>query len=137
MDVKKNFIVGFLVTLLIAAVLLVRDFKYPGDGRVRRMLAGTWEVSWGDMAHSTNVVSTDGAYECRIIDPIGGRNIELGGTLRVEGGFLIDTMTRNSLPNVHLPTTNRGRIIRATRSQMVVDYTGGKGSPVYYKKVSM
>src|SRR5215469_18482705 len=110
---KRVFIIGFLVALAMSGVLLVQHFKYPGDGRVRKMLAGTWAVSWGDVAHSTNVVSADGTYECRITDPPGGRIIELEGTLRVEDGFLIDTMTRNNLPNVHLPRINRGRIVRA------------------------
>lgn len=134
---KKVFIIGLLVALLIVAALLVQHFKYPGDDRVRWTLTGKWAVSWGDMAHSTNIVSADGVYECRILDPLSGGNIELGGTLRVKDGFLTDTMTRNSLPNIHLPRVRRGRIIRANGSEMIVDYTGGQGSPVYYKKVSV
>ena len=134
---KRVFIIGFLVALAMAGALLVRHFKYPGDGRVRHVLAGTWAVSWGDLAHSTNIVRADGTYQCRIADPLSGRSIELEGTLRVEDGFLIDTMTVNSLPNVHLPKMNRGRIMRADANEMVVDYTSGQGHPVYYKRVSM
>ena len=133
---KKFAIIGFIVALAIAGVFLWQHFKHPSDAQVRQMLPGTWALSWGDSAHSTNIVGVDGRYTCRITDPRHSRAIELEGTFQVTDGVLIDTVTKNSQPNSFVPSVYRGRIIRADGSEMIVAFTEGGVQTVHYRKVA-
>jgi FtsP/CotA-like multicopper oxidase with cupredoxin domain len=130
-----------VIALLIAAgvgVLYWQHLKHPSDDQVRRMLPGTWLVSSGDSVHvsvdRTNIIGADGRYASKIANPSTSSVIDLEGTFQVSDGYLIDTMTKCSRTNAHVPNVYRGRIIRADSREMVFAFDGGS-STVYFRKV--
>src|SRR5260221_7266894 len=114
---------------MIAMVLFVGCSR-RGDAGVRKNLPGTWVVSGvypsGGDFKSTITVAPNGSYTCQIITHGTSNSVrmfELEGKLLVKDGVLIDTMTKHSNTNAtHLPVTYRGRILRADKRELVVNY---------------
>jgi hypothetical protein len=115
----------FTVVLLITAC---RSHKDTADDKLQKELSGTWmfeaKFARGGDTLSTLAVAPNGSYVCTIAIPgrtNGPRTVSMEGTFRVENGFLIDTVTKNSQTNASVPYTNRSRIIRVDDRELVLD----------------
>ncbi len=131
-----------VIAVVVAAgvgVLYWQHLKHPSDAQVRQMLPGTWSVSSGDSrvhvsVDQTSTIGSDGRYASKITNTSTGSVIDLEGTFQVSDGYLIDTMTKCSRTNAHVPNVYRARIIRADSREMVFAFDGGS-SKVYFRKV--
>ncbi|HEX5219004.1 MAG TPA: hypothetical protein VFZ59_05505 [Verrucomicrobiae bacterium] len=122
-----KFAVSILAMVLLATAC--RPHKDSADDRMQKGLSGTWifegKYARGGDTKETITVAPDGRYILVISMPTrtnGPRTVSLEGTLRVENGFLIDTVTKDSQTNAPVPTTNRIRIIRIDGRELVLDY---------------
>jgi hypothetical protein len=91
-------------------------------------LPGTWvfEPKYGksDDSMITTTVAPDHSYVCTITLPsrkIGPPIIRQEGTWRIENGFLIDELMKESQTNTSVPQTNRSRIIRIDDQELELD----------------
>src|SRR5437899_756115 len=91
------------------------------DAKRQKQLRGTWSSPWGG-GSITNIttVSADGHYSRVAVASNGGELARLQGVLKVQDGYLVDTMTKHSDTNVPLPHTSRGAIIRAGDREWVL-----------------
>ncbi len=113
---------------------------------MQKQLAGTWtfEARYGGgiTSEETVTVAPDGRYSTTINLPTrtnGPRTVNFEGTFRVENGFLIDIMTKNSQTNAPVPYTNRIRIVRIDDRELFLDFekipgAGYPTNPVIYRK---
>jgi hypothetical protein len=135
----------FAVVLLVTACSRHED---SADEKIRKNLPGTWVLEAryesGSDIRSTTTVAPDGSYACTLDLPgrtNGPRTISMEGTFRVENGFLIDTITRDSQTNARaVPNTNRSRVVRIDDRELVLEYERLPGfgyptnQPVYRKQ---
>jgi hypothetical protein len=115
----------FTVILLLTAC---RQHKESADDKMQKALAGTWifegKYASGDNHEQRISVAPDGNYILTIIRPgrtNGPRPISVEGTFRVEGGFLVDTLTKVDQTNAPVLTPTRIRIIRIDGREFVLD----------------
>ena len=116
----------FVVVLLIVAC---KRQDVSADAKIQKMLPGVWvseaRFASGDYTLSTITIAPDSSYVCTISIPgrtNGPRTISMEGTLRLENGFFIDTITKNSQTNSSVPSTNRCRVARIDDHELVLDY---------------
>jgi len=131
-------IIGFMVALAMAGVFLWQHFERPSDAKIRRMLPGTWSVTWGPGTHCncTNYVGVDGKFLRRITYSHSSTVIESEGVLQVSHGILIETVTKDSRTNfLDLPTTYQGRISQADSKQIVAEFSDGFAT-AHYRRVT-
>jgi hypothetical protein len=118
---KKFTAIGFLAALLFFVTLLSWQHLKPSrDEKIRRNLTGTWAVDFGSFT-----VRQDGSYIAQFSSPTAGRVVTNEGTFQVRDGYMINTMTKSSRTNAHVPYVSRVRILQADSSEMVID-DGGK-----------
>ena len=100
------------------------------NATVHNNLTGTWlfETNYSDgrKFESTTTIGSNGTYFCHI-NSLGRSNIfkefDLEGTLQIQDGFLIDTMTKHSgQTNVNLHSVTREQIIRFSDHELVVKF---------------
>ena len=136
---KKLTIIGFIVALAIAGVFLSHHFKHLRDTKVRPMLPGTWAEVWGDGKHpniiATNVVGVDGRYLRHMIHLKTHRIIDVEGVYQISNGVLINTVTKNSEPEIPAPATYHGLITSSSSNEIVAEFEGGYAT-VHYKRVA-
>jgi hypothetical protein len=100
--------------------LFLAGCSHRSDAKIRKSLPGTWNVDVaGDGTRSTFTIATNGDFVCRT-----GHGVELSGSFQVQGGFLIETVTKSSQTNAHLPFVSRARILQSDTNQMVVTFDG-------------
>ncbi len=87
------------------------------DGQMRSKLPGIWvfEPKFAN-GHDHKVtitvtVAPDGSSVTTFALP-GPREIRMEGTWRIESGYLIDTITKDSQTNASVPRVSRFRIVR-------------------------
>ena len=122
----KPALLFFAVVFLATAC---RQHKDSADDKMQQELSGTWlfEAKYvqGGNLEQTITVAPDGSYTLTSTMPgrtNGPRTISMEGTFRVEGGVLVDTVTKNSQTNAPVPSTNRSRIIRVDNHELALDY---------------
>jgi hypothetical protein len=106
--------------LLLTACRRKEETHLSPDTEMRKKLPGIWVfepkyASGRNDQRVTTTVAADGSYVTSIALPgrtNGPRTIKLEGTWRIEDGFLIDTITKDSQTNSSVPRTSRDRIIR-------------------------
>jgi hypothetical protein len=125
-DALVRFTLSFFAVVL--WVTACKRHEDSADDKIRKKLPGIWvfeaRFARGGDVVSTTTVAPDGSYVCTIAIPgrtNGPRTISMEGTFRVENGFLIDTITKNSQTNASVPSTNRGRIVRIDDRELVLD----------------
>ena len=115
----------FLVILMVTAC---REHKDSADDKKQKQLSGTWmfeaRYARGHNAEQTLTFGPDGSFAVRISRPSrtnGPRIITMEGTFRVEGGFLVTTLTKDSQNYASIPGTNRFRIVRIDGGELELD----------------
>jgi hypothetical protein len=98
------------------------------DDKIRKKLPGTWVLEaryeGGSDIRSKVTVAPDGSYACTLDLPgrtNGPRTISMEGTFRVEDGFLIDTVTKDSQTNAKWLNTTRSRIVSIDDREFVLE----------------
>ncbi len=94
--------------------------------------AGTWacELDYPSGGHyqSTMMLDSEGHYVCHgsVANTNGAQVFTIEGTMKIEEGFVVDTMTKHSNPNASLPHTSRAKIIRQSEREMVAKWEGAE-----------
>ena len=127
---KANRALQRTLRLFLAVVLLMtacRQHKDSADEKMQKQHPGTWffEAKYAQgNEEETLAVAPDGSYTLAVYMP-GQTNeghvraVNLEGTLRVEDGFLIDTVTKSTSG---VAITNRARIIRINDRELAIEY---------------
>ena len=114
---KKIVAIGFTVALLVIVALLSwHYFKHSRDTKISRILTGTWHAD--DLGSFT--VRSDGGYVWQITNLTTGRAVTIEGTFQVRDGVLINTVTKSSRTNTHVPYVSHSQIVRANDYEMVI-----------------
>jgi hypothetical protein len=130
---------------LLGIILLLTTCKRPEEPRAvasenqsppvasdkgSNKLTGVWS-NFSGFAHgyevtSTTAVAPDGTYVCTAtgLSPrSGGRlHYKQEGTVRIETGFLVQTITNDSQRSGPISVTNRARIIRFSEDELCLDW---------------
>jgi hypothetical protein len=118
--VKKTTTIGFIVALLVVATLLSwQHFKPSRDAKIRMNLPGTWVTDFGSFT-----VRPDGSYIGWHTNSTSGV-VTNEGTFQIRDGFLINTVTKSSRTNAHVPYVGYLRTIQANDGEIVLDEGGG------------
>jgi len=104
----------------------------PGGPRLGSYsLVGVWTAkvgfASGDEVSTTITVAPDGSYVCSSkghSGRFGNFESRLAGVIRVEDGYLIDTITNDSRRDAKVPETTRNRIVRLSGDELVLDPVG-------------
>lgn len=72
------------------------------------------------------ILDSEGRYVCSgsVTSTNVARPFMIRGTMKIEDGFVVDTMTKHSNTNATLPQTSRGKIIRQTDRELVARWEG-------------
>jgi len=109
------------------------------DTAVRKNLPGTWHSDVAPQTESKFMVSANGDFECKTTfqgDTNGMQTIELEGTFQVKDGILIETVTKSSQTNAHVPFVSRARVIQADDHEMVISPLNRTNRIVWEKHTS-
>jgi hypothetical protein len=119
-----------------AILLLVLTAMLAGckrqQGSASSLSAGTWkcELDYPSGGHfqSTMILGSDGRYVCNgsVTGTNGVRTFRVEGTMEIEEGFIVDTMTNHSNTNAPLPHTSRAKIIRQSEREIVAKWEGAE-----------
>jgi len=77
-------------------------------------ITGTWYVNMNDGGKSTHTFSADGNFKCRTVSS-SGSEIDIGGTYKIESGFLVETVT-----NVTPSLVMQFKIVQSDDQKVVV-----------------
>jgi hypothetical protein len=124
---------GLFVKLAFAylpLILLLAGCGQRSDSQMQKKLVGTWVLeetyAKGGDFKSTITVTTDGVYLCDLMTHSSSnviRNFTLEGTWKIKDGILIDTTTKHSITNVHLPLISNAKVLRLDDQELVlIDY---------------
>jgi hypothetical protein len=92
------------------------------------LAAGTWTCDVddpnGDHFHSRLSFDPQGRYSeiCSNTTAYGTQLSTIQGTMKIEDGFIVDTITNHSNTNAVLPNTTRAKIIRQNEREITVNY---------------
>ena len=75
-------------------------------------------------SRSIFTIALNGDFTSQLIFSNGVHSIDIAGTLQVQDGYLIETVTNSTQRNVHLPLVSRAKIVHANDSEMVVMIDG-------------
>jgi hypothetical protein len=115
----------FAVVLLVTACGRHED---SADDKIRKKLPGIWafeaKYETGSAVQNIITFAPDGSYTATIDTgrTNGPRVINVEGTFRVENGFLLETVTKNSQTDTLLTNTSRARIVGIDDRELVLDY---------------
>lgn len=115
-----------VVFLLLALTATLAGCKRPASS----LSAGTWKCDLDDPRgghfRSTVILDSQGRYVCNGSVPTssGVRAFTVEGTMKIDGGFIVDTMTKHSNTNAQLPHTSRAKIIRLSEGEIVAKWEG-------------
>lgn len=118
----------------VAFLLLVLTATLAGCKRQQdsasSLSAGTWtcELDYPNGGHfqSTAILDSTGRYVCNgsVTSTNGVRTFTIQGTMKIEDGFIVDTMTKHSNTNAPLPHPSRAKIIRRSEREIVARWEG-------------
>ena len=116
--------------LLVSTVMLAGCKREQGSSSP--LSAGTWacELDYpsGGHYHSTITLDSEGRYVCNgsVTSTNGIRTFTVAGIMKMEEGFVVDTMTKHSNTNAKLPYTSRAKIIRQSEREIVAKWEGAE-----------
>jgi hypothetical protein len=95
------------------------------DAEVQKKLTGTWREQ-GEHAVCTFVVASNGDFVTQGVfnEAHGVRKLTMKGTWIVKNGILIQTYTKSSQTNAHLPISDPLAIVRLDDRELVLRYDG-------------
>lgn len=116
----------FASILAVVALILSACNRDP-DTRAQKLLVGTWSLTFnyqdGDTTTSTLIIGPDGKYVCRVVTHGHSgteRTYDRQGTLQVQNGVLIDTMTNTGATKLTRPLVDRSPIVRIDNREFLV-----------------
>src|ERR1041385_8332911 len=121
-----------LIFLLLALTVTLAGCKRQ-HGSASRLTAGTWkcELDYPSEGHyqSTMTLDSEGRYACNgsVTSSNWVRAFTVQGIMKVEEGFVVDTMTNHSNTNAVLPHTTRAKIISLNEDEIVAKWEGLEG----------
>jgi len=77
-------------------------------------ITGNWYVDMNDGGKSTHTFSADGNFKCHTVSS-SGSEMDIGGTYKIENGFLVETVT-----NVSPPLVMQFKIVTSDNQKVVV-----------------
>ena len=108
--------------ILSALAVLLSSCRHPSGAK----LEGTWLLDGvspdGVTFHSVIKVSPDGRHSCQTsayTNSALAYTVTTEGTLQIEDGYLIETITKHSGHHVSVPRTDRARIITFDKRKIV------------------
>lgn len=105
-----------MVLISLIATILAACSTKRNEAKVREKLLGTWRADWD--ASRTLENRADGSFVTKFtIDRTNAVTIE--GEWRVQGGFIVGTMTNSSWPNV-VTGAESNKIISVSENKLVV-----------------
>jgi hypothetical protein len=142
-----RFALSFVALCLLLTVCRHRDAlqqdssyappQYFNDAEIQSTLPGTWIFEHRFLSisfRSVTTVGSNGDYVSQLTLTKSNdiTTLQLEGTWQVRDGVLIDAMTNNSDPEVHLPYTSERRISRANDHELV--FKVGRDEHVFRKE---
>ena len=131
---------GLSYTMRVAFLLLALTAALAGCKRHGSALsAGTWkcELDYPNGGHfqSTVILDSQGRYVSNgsVTTSSGVRAFTVEGTMKIEGGFIVDTMTKHSNTNATLPHTSRAKIISLSKGEIVAKWEGAEAESTMRK----
>jgi len=125
--------------LLFISLFLLAACARASDAEIRKNLPGVWRMFQSPqqdrsmMSIVTFAPSSD--FTNQIIFPGAAREIDMVGTLQVQDGYLILTITKSSQKTVaQLPIVLRSKIIQADIGQFVVVADGTTNRQTFKKE---
>jgi hypothetical protein len=113
--------VGILLAIGTTTIVVIKTEQLspikslPNDEEVRRNLPGVWQLDFASTTvrsgTSTFTVATNGDFVCKTVFSSDINPVELAGTFQVADGYLVETVTRSTQPNAHIPFVSREQII--------------------------
>lgn len=130
MNVRLQWTFLCLIPLLIFTACNKRKNTHDSDAQLQQKLVGSWELFYTPVTHLSNfssqlTVDPTGIYHdhCEGVSYGTERIFDIVGTYRITNGWLLDTMTDNSMQtNKQIsPHTSSNRIVRLTESEWALD----------------
>ena len=121
--------------LLLALTATLGGCKRRGSA----LSAGTWKCDLdypsGGHFQSTMILDSGGRYVCNgsVTTSNGVRAFTIEGTMKIDGAFIVDTMTKHSNTNASLPSTSRAKIIRQSDREIVAKWEGAEAASTMRK----
>jgi hypothetical protein len=113
--------------ILFTSSLLLAGCGSRSDTAIRKNLPGAWHVVLSPEesgSQSIFSIAPNGDFTSQLIFSNGVHSIDIAGTLQVQDGYLIETVTNSTQRNAHLPLVSRAKIVHADDSEMVVVFDG-------------
>src|SRR5208282_3883954 len=123
----------FVIALVIGGVFLWQHFKQPSDVQVSQMLTGTWFMTIDGASEYQIAIATDGSFVSHVSTSDGGASSQIEGTILVTNGMLVDTVTKTSDTNAHVPFVSYMKIYSMTDSELVFGKDGVTNKMVLHK----
>lgn len=97
----------------------VLHHRLPGDAEIRQRIVGTWTPSPVGSSGATTIMQPDGNFFTTWKTPT--NEIAMGGSWRVEGGYVVMTMTNvvGASPKLFTEPTQRYKIVQIGSREMV------------------
>ena len=106
---------AIVALLIIVAFTGWQLLKSSRDSKMRQNLTGTWVASFGSFT-----VDPNGSYVGLVTNVTTGRVTTNEGRFEVRSGFLINTVTRSSRTNAHVPYVSHSRILRENGRELAI-----------------
>ena len=113
------------------------DTNFRSDAEVPENLPGIWHVDFSSPKDNgykrTFTIAANGDFVSEGVDSEGIPLNRLSGTFKVEDGFLIQTITNTTQPNMSVPFVSRARIIHSDDKKLVFRHEGARVDSVLRK----
>lgn len=109
-------------TLAIFVVSLLMTGCGNNDAKIQKQVAGKWAVDLGNNIKSLNVINSRGGFAAMVTGFTNGSVIRIEGTFKVEGGRLVETVTKSTSKTEKVPFVVHGQIIRLNSQEMVTKW---------------
>jgi RNA polymerase sigma factor (sigma-70 family) len=120
--------IGTTAIVVIETEPLSPTKSLPNDAEVRPNLPGVWKLDFASTTvrsgTSTFTVAKNGDFVCKTVFSSDINPVELAGTFQVADGYLVETVTRSTQPNAHIPFVSREQIIQANAKEMIICVDG-------------
>ena len=119
----------FTLPVIVLGIILTGCSKAPSDAEVSKNLPGAWHVVPSSAEQNGNkiifTIAPNGDFTRHGVSSDGVHSsLDIAGTLKVQDGYLIETITNSSQRGARLPRVTREKIIRANDHEMVVVIEG-------------
>lgn len=116
-----------LLTTGLANALTVEPQNVPGDSEIRQQIVGTWTVDMPPIKGTVTIVSGGRFVSQGIINLANDTlDIRYEGSWRIDGGVLIEEITKSNSELLPVGRITRDKIIRINNKELVYLTESGK-----------